>query len=265
MPHDPSEIPVVILCGGKGTRLREETEYRPKPMVEIGNFPILWHIMKIYQTHGLQKFVLCLGYKGWEIKRFFLNYNEMRSDLVVTLDGSKPVAYGNDINSEPWTVTLAETGAETGTGGRLKMAERYVDSETLCFTYGDAVGAVDITALLDFHFKEGRLATVTGVRPTSRYGEMRVEGGRVSEFREKPTAEGVVSGGFFVLQKEALRYLDDDPDLFFEQDPLRNLARDGELSVYLHEGFWHPMDTYRDYLALNKIWADGSAPWRTWD
>ncbi len=263
-PTDNSQIPVVILCGGQGTRLREETEYRPKPMVEIGPYPILWHIMKTYSCHGLDRFVLCLGYKGWEIKRYFLNYNEMLRDFTVALDRSHDVEYHNQIGDERWKVTLAETGATTGTGGRLKRVQSYIDTDLFCFTYGDAVGNIDLTALLDFHRSEGRLATVTGVRPTSRYGEMRVDGNRVAEFREKPTAEGVVSGGFFVLQREAFDYLDDSPDLFFELDPLRNLARDGQLSVFLHEKFWHPMDTYRDYLALNELWSAGEAPWKIW-
>ena len=257
-------MPVVILCGGKGTRLREETEYRPKPMVEIGGAPILWHIMKIYDLHELRRFVLCLGYKGWEIKQYFLRYNEMHRDFTVALDGSAPVQYHNRIGDEQWQVTCAETGEETGTGGRLYRVRDYIDTPTFCFTYGDAVGDVDISALVDFHLEHGRIATVTGVRPTSRYGEMRVDDAQVLEFREKPAAEGVVSGGFFVFQREVFDYLSDDPQLFLELDPLRNLARDGQLSVYLHEKMWHPMDTYRDYTALNEMWRTGDAPWKRW-
>jgi len=259
------DIPVVILCGGKGTRLREETGYKPKPMVEIGEHPILWHIMKIYNSHGLGRFVLCLGYLGWEIKQYFLRYNEMHRDFTVTLDGQSPVAYHNRVGDEAWQVTCAETGLETATGGRLFRVRSYIDSPTFCFTYGDAVGNVDIRALLDFHWREGRLATVTGVHPTSRYGEMRVEDGRALEFNEKPTqAEGVVSGGFFVFQREVFEYLNDDPQLFLEYDPLRRLARDGQLSVFLHDGYWHPMDTYRDYLHLNEVWKSGDPPWKIW-
>lgn len=259
------DIPVVILCGGKGTRLREETEYRPKPMVEIGPQPILWHIMKLYGAYGLERFVLCLGYKGWEIKQYFLRYKEMHCDFTFSMDGSRPLEIHNQDGYESWRVTCAETGAETATGARLQQVRKYVqDAPTFCFTYGDAVGDVDIAALLDFHEREGRIATVTGVRPTSRYGELRVEGSRVTEFAEKPTAEGVVSGGFFVFQREVFDYLDDDPDLFLERRPLQNLARDGELSVYLHEGFWHPMDTYRDYLHLNELWKRGETPWKLW-
>ncbi len=261
----PHEVPVVILCGGKGTRLREETGYRPKPMVEIGEQPILWHIMKIYSCHGLDRFVLCLGYLGWEIKQYFLRYHEMHRDFTLSMDGRSPIEYHNRRGDESWRVTLAETGAETATGGRLWRVSQYLDCPTFCFTYGDAVGNVDIGALLDFHYREGRLATVTGVHPTSRYGEMRVEDGKVMEFNEKPTlAEGVVSGGFFVFQREVFRYLNDDPQLFLEHDPLRHLARDGELSVYLHEGYWHPMDTYRDYLHLNEVWRQPNPPWKTW-
>ena len=263
-----SDIPVVILCGGQGTRLREETEHRPKPMVEIGPYPILWHIMKLYSSHGLENFVLCLGYKGWEIKRYFLHYNEMLRDFTVKLGTREPPRIhpepGSSNDGEHWQVTCAETGAITGTGARLKRVAKYLDVDTFCFTYGDAVGNVDISELIEFHRKEGRLATVTGVRPTSRYGEMRVDGGRVTEFREKPTADGVVSGGFFVLERAVFDYLDDTEDLFFELDPLRNLARDGQLSVYLHEDFWHPMDTYRDYVALNEVWQQGDAPWKIW-
>jgi len=258
------DLPVVILCGGQGTRLREETEYRPKPMVEIGTQPILWHIMKLYGAHQVDRFVLCLGYKGWEIKQYFLRYKEMHGDFTLAMDGARPLAFHNRDGDESWRVTCAETGPDTATGARLWRVQKYVDTDTFFFTYGDAVGDVDISALLDFHLAQGRIATVTGVHPTSRYGEMRVEGGRAVEFNEKPTiAEGVVSGGFFVFQREVFDYLNDDPQLFLEQEPLRHLARDGQLSVYLHEGAWHPMDTYRDYLHLNELWRQG-APWKVW-
>jgi glucose-1-phosphate cytidylyltransferase len=264
---DKRDMPVVILCGGQGTRLREETEYRPKPMVEIGTRPILWHIMKTYGAHGLDRFVLCLGYKGWEIKQYFLRYREMHCDFTVAMDSADPVQFHNRDGYESWRVTCAETGPDTATGARLRMVQKYVDAPTFCFTYGDAVGNVDIDALLDFHWSQGRIATVTGVHPTSRYGEMHVDDldtGKVVEFAEKPVAEGVVSGGFFVFQREVFDYLDDDPQLFLEQQPLRQLARDGQLSVYLHEGFWHPMDTYRDYLHLNQVWKQGDPPWKIW-
>ncbi len=260
------QLPVVILCGGQGTRLREETEYRPKPMVEIGERPILWHIMKIYGAYGVRRFTLCLGYKAWVIKQYFLRYHEVERDFTVTMSRDRPhVEFHNDMGNEPWQVTCAETGEETGTGARLKRVEKYVDTPTFLFTYGDAVGDIDVAALLDFHYREGRLATVTGVHPTSRYGEMKVDAGRVVEFNEKPTvAEGCVSGGFFVFQREVFDYLDDDPGLFLELDPLQRLARDGELSVYQHEAFWHPMDTYRDYLYLNEVWKQPDPPWKIW-
>lgn len=260
------DMPVVILCGGKGTRLREETEYRPKPMVEIGRNPILWHIMKLYGHYGFERFILCLGYKGWVIKQFFLRYHEYESDLTIHLDGSRPPDLLNRPAHEPWRVTCAETGEETATGARLWRVREYVDTDTFLFTYGDAVGDVDIPGLLDLHWREGRTATVTGVHPTSRYGEMRVEGHRALEFNEKPTiAEGFVSGGFFVFERSVFdQYLDPDPQLFLELEPLRNLARDGELTVYPHEGFWHPMDTYRDYLHLNELWKQERPPWRIW-
>jgi glucose-1-phosphate cytidylyltransferase len=265
IPPHPKDLPVVILCGGQGTRLREETEYRPKPMVEIGGKPILWHIMKIYGHHGCERFVLCLGYKSWMIKQYFLRFHEQMRDFTVSMDDSAPPAFHNRVGEERWRVTCAETGEETATGARLWRVRSYLDTDTFFFTYGDAVSDVDIGRLLDFHLRSGRAATVTGVRPTSRYGEMKVDGGRVVEFNEKPTvAEGVVSGGFFVFQRRVFDYLDDDPRLFLELEPMQRLARDGQLSVYLHEGFWHPMDTYRDNLRLNELARDGAPPWRVW-
>ncbi len=260
-----SKIPVVILCGGKGTRLREETEYRPKPMVHIGHEPILWHIMKIYGHYDVSRFVLCLGYKSWTIKQYFLRYRENLRDFTVTMDGSQPLEFHNRKGDESWQVTCAETGLESGTGGRLKLVRDYVKSDTFLFTYGDAVADIDIDALLRFHLEEGRIATVTGINPTSRYGEMVVRGNKATEFNEKPTvSEGIVSGGFFVFQREVFDYLDDDPGHFLEQDPLQRLAREDQLSVYRHEGWWHSMDTYRDYLHLNEMWRN-DAPWRIWD
>jgi glucose-1-phosphate cytidylyltransferase len=258
-------MPVVVLCGGQGTRLREETEYRPKPMVEIGEQPILWHILKIYGAAGFQRFVLCLGYKGWVIKQYFLRYHEMHRDFTVAMKGEPHPDFHNFEGEEDWRVTCAETGADTGTGGRLFRVRRYLDADTICMTYGDAVGNLDLDALLDFHYAQGRIATVTGVHPTSRYGEMKVRDGRAVEFNEKPTvAEGVVSGGFFVFQREVFDYLTPEPGLFLELEPLQRLARDGQLSVFVHEGFWHPMDTYRDYLHLNEVWRSGQAPWKVW-
>ncbi|GMU65367.1 MAG: glucose-1-phosphate cytidylyltransferase [Acidobacteriota bacterium] len=264
--QDIRDLPVVVLCGGQGTRLREHTENVPKPMVEIGEQPILWHILKIYGAHGVDRSVLCLGYKGWVIKQYFLRLHEMMRDFTVSMRGDPPkVEFHNQAGGEDWRVTCAETGADSGTGGRLKLVQRYVDTRTFFFTYGDAVGDVDIARLLAFHRAQGRIATVTGVHPTSRYGEMKVDGGRAVEFNEKPTvAEGVVSGGFFAFEREVFDYLGDDPKTFLELEPLQKLARDGELSVYVHEGFWHPMDTYRDWLHLNEVWKGGNAPWKVW-
>ena len=260
-----SQLPAVILCGGKGTRLREETELRPKPMVEIGGQPILWHIMKIYGHYGLERFALCLGYKGWVIKQYFLRYHEMMRDFTVSMDDTGGPVFHNRKGEESWKVTCAETGEETGTGGRLWRVRQYIDTDTFFFTYGDAVSDVNIDLLLEYHLSQGRIATVTGVHPTSRYGEMTVEDGIATEFNEKPTVpEGVVSGGFFVFQKEIFDYLNDDPGLLLEHAPLQSLARDNQLAVYVHEGYWEPMDTFRDYLHLNNLWREGAPPWKLW-
>ncbi len=263
-PSPKSDMPVVILCGGQGTRLREETEVRPKPMVEIGGRPILWHIMKIYGHYDVGRFILCLGYKGWVIKQYFLRYHEMMRDFTVTMDNPDGVDFHNRRGDEAWKVTCAETGETSGTGARLRMVKDYIDSDTFLFTYGDAVSDIDVDKLLAYHHDKGRIATVTGVHPTSRYGEITVEDGVAQEFNEKPTvAEGVVSGGFFVFQREVFDYLSDDPQLFLEFQPLRDLARDGQLAVYQHEGYWESMDTFRDYLHLNERWK-ADAPWKIW-
>jgi glucose-1-phosphate cytidylyltransferase len=261
-----ANIPVVVLCGGQGTRLREETERVPKPLVDIGGKPILWHILKVYGHYGFSRFVLCLGYKSWDIKEYFLRFREHQTDFTVRLgnDRSDPVLQ-NHRGLEDWEVTCADTGLYAATGARISRIRDYVQSDTFMLTYGDGLGDVDVGALLAFHREQGRIGTVTGVHPSSRYGEMRVEGPLAVEFNEKPTRpEGLVSGGFFVFQREFFRYLDDDPSLFFEHEPLQKLARDGELSVFPHEGFWMGMDTYREYLELNRLWQNGEAPWRVW-
>jgi glucose-1-phosphate cytidylyltransferase len=262
----PDEIPVVVLAGGMGTRLRELTESVPKPLVEIGEKPILWHIMKLYSHHEFRRFVLCLGYKSWLIKEFFLRYREHISDFTLELaNDHRPDFHGNGAD-EDWRITFAETGLPTATGARLWRVQDYIDAETFMFTYGDGIGSIDLTALLEFHYDSGRIGTVTGVRPTSRYGEMRVRGDRAVEFNEKPTTpEGFVSGGFFVFQRELFDYMNDDPQLFFEHSPLQSLARADELSVYPHDGFWMGMDTYREYTELNEMWANDRAPWKVWD
>jgi glucose-1-phosphate cytidylyltransferase len=259
------QIPVVILCGGMGTRLREETERVPKPLVGIGDMPILWHIMKIYSHHGFRRFILCLGYKSWLIKEFFLRYREVVSDFTLELNSDHQPVFRDDRGDEDWEVTCAETGLLTHTGARLWRVRDYIDTETFLFTYGDGVGRVDISALLDLHYEQGRIGTVTGVHPPARYGEMRLNGATAVEFAEKPLIEGVISGGYFVFQREFMDYLNDDPDLWLEQAPLSNLARDGQLSVYRHEDYWLGMDTYRDLTELTELWQSGEAPWKVWD
>lgn len=260
-----ADIPVVILAGGLGTRLREETEKVPKPMVRVGDQPMLWHIMKLYGHYGFRRFVVCLGYKSEIIKQFFLSYREQLADIRIDLSGRRNPAYLSGPSAEDWEVTCAETGLMTGTGARLARVRDYIDTDTFMFTYGDGIGAVDLQALLDHHRSHDRAATVTGVRPTSRYGEMEISGDAVTEFNEKPTvSEGVVSGGFFVFDRKVFDYLTDENDLLLEHGPLRKLARDGELSVYQHEDFWLGMDTYRDLMNLNDLWASGAAPWKVW-
>jgi glucose-1-phosphate cytidylyltransferase len=264
---DPADIPVVILAGGMGTRLREETENVPKPLVTIGEQPMLWHIMKLYGHHGFRRFVVCLGYKGWLIKDYFLNFRERHGDVTLDLSGDSAPTVHDHAGEEDWEVTLAETGLHTGTGGRLGRVRRYVEeADTICFTYGDGIGAVDLTAELAFHASHDRIGTVAGVHPTSRYGEMRVDTDHnVLEFNEKPTRpEGFVSGGFFVFQRGIFDYVTGDEGLFFEKEPLRRLARDEQLAVYEHDGYWLGMDTYRDFTELNDLWRTGAAPWKVW-
>ena len=264
---DPADIPVVILCGGMGTRIREASDKLPKPLIDIGGKPILWHIMKTYGAHGFRRFVLCLGYKGDAIRRYFLDYGQLARDFTLKLAESHSPDWHGTGAVEDWDVTLVETGLMTGTGARVKRVAEYLDHPTFMLTYGDGIGAVDVQALLRHHLGSKLIGTVTGVHPTSRYGEMRVDGSRVAEFNEKPTmAEGWVSGGFFVFQRNVLDdYFDDDPNLFFERKPLQTLAMDGGLGVYRHEGFWMGMDTYRDWTELNQLWDSGEAPWRVWE
>jgi glucose-1-phosphate cytidylyltransferase len=262
---DPARMPVVILAGGLGTRLREETERVPKPLVEIGEQPILWHIMKLYGHYGFRRFIICLGYRSFDIKLYFLTYREQLADFTIRLAADHEPTFRNDVADEDWEVTCAETGLFTGTGARLSRVRRYIDTETFMFTYGDGIGSVDLPRLLEFHRRQGTVGTVTGVHPTSRYGEMRVDGARAAEFNEKPTQpEGFVSGGFFALNQGIFDYLSDDEDVFFEKEPLQKLARDGQLSVYEHTGFWMGMDTYRDKTLLNDLWLRGEAPWKVW-
>lgn len=252
----------VILAGGQGTRLAEETALRPKPMIEIGGRPILWHIMKLYAHHGVTNFVICCGYRGYMIKEYFANFVLHNSD--VTVDLAKNAVTLHDGSPEPWTVTLADTGEDTMTGGRLKRVARYLGNETFCMTYGDGVGNVDIAALIAFHRKHGKTATVTATQPAGRFGQLGLDGDRVARFEEKPKGDGGwINGGFFVLEPAALDTVDGDASIW-EQAPLRTLAKRGDLVAYKHSGFWLPMDTARDRNQLEALWASGAAPWKVW-
>ncbi len=264
---NPTACPVMILCGGMGSRLKEETELRPKPMLEIGGVPILWHIMKLYAAQGFSEFILCLGYKGPLIKEFFLNYRAYRSDLTLHLGYPSRMEYHGDVQPEDWRVTLVETGQTAQTGARVARAARYVHSDAFCLTYGDGLGNIDLQALLAFHRAHGKIGTITGVRPPGRFGELELDGeGRVTQFNEKPQVSGgIINGGFFVFERAFLeRYLEPRDDLVLEQEPLQRLARDGQLRAYLHEGFWQPMDTARELRLLNDLWGSGKAPWKVW-
>jgi glucose-1-phosphate cytidylyltransferase len=257
-------VKVLILCGGLGTRLREETEYRPKPMVDVGGRPIVWHVMKCFAHYGLKDFVLCLGYKGQMIKEYFLNYEANNSDFTVQLGQKHAIRYHGAHHEQDYSVTLADTGQETMTGGRIKLAARYVDDDTFMVTYGDGLSNVNLADLVAFHQKHGRLATVTAVRPSSRFGMLDVDGtGAVKSFAEKPTLDGWASAGFFVFNRRVLDYLG-GADCIMEREPLERLAREGQLAAFRHEGFFFAMDTYREYKALNEMWDGGKAPWRVW-
>ena len=256
---------VVILCGGMGTRLREETEFRPKPLVEIGVKPILWHIMKTYAHYGFKDFVLCLGYKGHMIKEYFMNYRLMNCDFTLQLNKSQPPCFHSKCEKdEDWVITFVETGNDAMTGARVKRVEPYIKGEHFMLTYGDGVGNVDVTKLLDFHLKHERIGTVTGVRPFSRYGELSVNGDLVQQFDEKPPLQdGLVSGGFFVFRRKFFEYLQEDDGCVLEREPLARLAREGQLACYSHLDFWHAMDTYRDFQMLNELWKN-SPQWKVW-
>jgi len=254
----------VILAGGLGTRLSEETSTRPKPMVEIGGKPILWHIMKMYSYHGIHDFVICCGYKGYVIKEYFSNYFLHMSD--VTFDFKSNNMRVHEKRAEPWTVTLVDTGDDSMTGGRLRRVVDHVkDEEAFCFTYGDGLGDIDIGATLEFHRKHGKSATVTATYPPGRFGALDIQNNQVRSFTEKPKGDGgMINGGFFVLSPQVLRRIKGDSTIW-EQEPLMKLAEDGELMVYQHHGFWQPMDTLRDKQLLEELWAGGKAPWKKWD
>jgi len=254
---------VVILAGGLGTRLAEETIVRPKPMVEIGDRPMLWHIMKIYSSFGMNDFVICLGYRGYMVKEYFANYHLHTSDVTFDVAANRMEVHQS--TAEPWRVTLVETGAETMTGGRLRRVLDYLDDDDdFCFTYGDGVADIDMGRLVEFHREQGTIATVTAVQPSGRFGSMRIDGSRVTEFTEKPAGdEAWINGGFFVLRREVGDYLENDATVW-EREPLRRLAAGGQLSSYRHTGFWQPMDTLREKVRLQELWESGAAPWKAW-
>jgi glucose-1-phosphate cytidylyltransferase len=251
----------VILAGGMGTRISEETVARPKPMIEIGGKPILWHIMKIYSTHGINDFIVCLGYKGYLIKEYFANYFLHQSD--VTFDLAENRMEVHERHAEPWRVTLVDTGEATMTGGRLKRVARFLDDD-FCMTYGDGVSNVDVRKLIAFHRAQKTLATLSAVQPPGRFGALAMGGSRITSFQEKPQGDGGwINGGFFVLSPKVMDYIDDDTTTW-EREPMERLARDGQMSAFLHQGFWQPMDTLRDKLQLDGLWQAGKAPWKVW-
>ncbi len=263
MSIDQREIPVFILCGGLGTRLREQTEFRPKPMVQVGNHPILWHIMRTYSAYGFRRFVLCTGYRSEVIKTYFLNYSSMNSDFTVNLRSNDVRVHSVD-HSDDWEVTLAYTGEETMTGGRIaKAAARYLgDAQHFAVTYGDGLTNVNLRDEFDFHLSHAGIGTVLGVNPPSRFGEFKLDGPRVIEFAEKPEFKANwINGGYFFFRREFLEYLSRDISCVLEQEPLSRLARDGKLQVFRHEGFWQCMDTQRDCDSLNELWKSRKAPW----
>jgi glucose-1-phosphate cytidylyltransferase len=254
---------VVILAGGLGTRLSEETVLKPKPMVQIGNFPILWHIMKGYSAHGIHDFILCAGYRGYMIKEYFANYFLHQSDVTFDMKDNRMEVH--EKRSEPWRVTIVDTGDDSMTGGRLKRVVPYLGNETFCMTYGDGVGNVDIRASIAFHRAHGKLATLTAVQPSGRFGALNLAGGdRVASFQEKPRGDGAwINGGFFVLDPRVIDFIEGDATIW-ERDPMERLAAEGQMMAFRHEGFWQPMDTLRDKQKLEELWESGQAPWKIW-
>ena len=252
----------VILAGGLGTRLAEETSVRPKPMVEIGGKPVLWHILKGYSQHGINEFVICLGYRGYLVKEYFANYFLHTSDVTFDLAENRMEVCHR--HCEPWRVTLVDTGENTQTGGRLRRVRDYLDDGTFCFTYGDGLSNVDIGASIRFHREQKRLATLTAVQPAGRFGALDIVDKRITRFEEKPQGDGSwINGGFFVLEPAVLEHIDSDATVW-EREPLEQLARDGQLSAFTHRGFWQPMDTLRDKMRLEDLWQSGEAPWKVW-
>jgi glucose-1-phosphate cytidylyltransferase len=253
----------VILAGGLGTRLSEETQVRPKPMVEIGGKPILWHIMKMYSTHGINEFIVSVGYKGYMIKEFFANYFIHTSDVTFDLASKETIVHRS--KAEPWKVTIIDTGDDTQTGGRIKRVKPYLGADDFCLTYGDGLSDVDLTKLIKFHHSHGKLATVTATRPPGRFGALGMNGAEVTHFDEKPQGDGgYINGGFFVLSPKCLDYIEGDSSIW-ERDPMSRLAKDAQLQAFSHDGFWQPMDTLREKNMLENMWQEGKAPWKTWE
>ena len=254
----------IILAGGLGTRLSEETILKPKPMIEIGGKPILWHIMKMYSSHGINDFVICCGYKGYVIKEFFANYSLHQSDVTFNLQENRAIVHKDD-SVEPWNITLVDTGDNSMTGGRLKRVKDFIEDEKeFCFTYGDCVSDVNISELIGFHKEHGKDATLTSVYPPGRFGALDIKDNQIKQFTEKPKGDGaLINGGFFVLSPKVLERISGD-DCAWENEPLKGLASDGQLMSYMHEGFWHPMDTLRDAIYLQELWDQGKAPWKSW-
>ncbi len=251
----------VILAGGYGTRLSEETAVRPKPMVEIGGKPMLWHIMKVYSAHGIHDFIICCGYKGYVIKEYFANYFLHVSNVTFDMEQNRMEVHQSA--SEPWRVTLVDTGTDSGTGGRLRYVRDFIGDEDFCFTYGDGISNVDITKLIAFHRSHDSLATLTTVQPAHRFGTLRFEGDRVTNFVEKAANGGWINGGFFVLSPKVIDYIDDDRTMW-EAAPMQRLVKEGQVRAFVHEGFWYSMDTLRDKRALDELWNSGKAPWKIW-
>ena len=256
---------VVILCGGQGTRLREETEYRPKPMIQIGSRPILWHIMKTYAQYGFKDFILCLGYKGNIIKEYFMNYEAMNNDFTLNLGNRNSIRLYDNHQEKDWVVTLVNTGDEAQTGARIKRIEKYIDGDMFMLTYGDGVADIDIGSLVKYHQSHGKIGTMTGVKPPSRFGELTLRNNQIIRFNEKPQGmDGFVNGGYFVFSTNFFNYLSPEDSCVLEKEPLERLAGEEHLTIYPHTGFWQCMDTYREYELLNALWKSNRAPWKAW-
>ncbi|MBF0491232.1 MAG: glucose-1-phosphate cytidylyltransferase [Deltaproteobacteria bacterium] len=253
---------VVILAGGLGTRISEETHLKPKPMIEVGAKPILWHILKLYSAYGANDFIICCGYKGYVIKEYFANYFLYNSDVTFDMSSNKMEVHQN--SSEPWKITLVDTGENTMTGGRLKRVQNYLGDEDFCFTYGDGLSSVNISSLIDFHKKQKTLATLTATQPPGRFGSIKILENKIESFEEKPQGDGAwINGGFFVLSPKVFGYIKGDESIW-EREPLEKLVEEGQLSAFKHQGFWQPMDTLRDKNHLEELWASGKAPWKVW-